>query len=359
MVPIYQESSHRCAGIQAEERAPGPFALFSHRSALYNPRKGGHPQACRRQATCSFGSGGISVKSAFPTSVRMFGVALAAVFVAELADKTQLTAMAFAANAHESRLVVFFGSAAALVLSALLGVLLGGVLSRVIRPRQLNYVSGGIFLVCAALFALRFFFGDPGGRAQGALGLGDQPGAAEAFGLTFGAVFLAELGDKTQLATLSLAAGNRGTRWPIFFGAAIALTLSAGLACLLGGLLGHTLQSRYLSLGAAVLFILLGVAFLRGHAEKGRKEFQWLVHRIEQIYEDPRCRRCPRLMRFLEEIEAIGSETVSKQISPLLLPRDQWSEADCSRDCEVDRLRKQWRDQAPNPCPSASEKEQG
>ncbi|MGI6353544.1 MAG: TMEM165/GDT1 family protein [Lentisphaeria bacterium] len=79
---------------------------------------------------------------------------------------------------------------------------------------------------------------------------------------TFLLVFFAELGDKTQLAALSLAAGHRGGIFSVFLGASLALVCTTGIACLCAGFLCKVVHPKYLNLGSAVLFILLGVASL-------------------------------------------------------------------------------------------------
>lgn len=68
------------------------------------------------------------------------------IFLAELGDKTQLAAFAFAAEA-KSRLAVFLGSAGALVLSSLLAVLLGSIVSRVIPGNFIRVGAGGLFVL--------------------------------------------------------------------------------------------------------------------------------------------------------------------------------------------------------------------
>jgi Ca2+/H+ antiporter, TMEM165/GDT1 family len=74
---------------------------------------------------------------------------------------------------------------------------------------------------------------------------------------TFGLVFLAELGDKTQLATMGLAATG-GRRWLVFAAAALALVLSSLLAVLAGDFLRSRVDPLHIQRAAAALFLVLG-----------------------------------------------------------------------------------------------------
>ncbi|HTW90297.1 MAG TPA: TMEM165/GDT1 family protein [bacterium] len=74
---------------------------------------------------------------------------------------------------------------------------------------------------------------------------------------TFGSVFLAELGDKTQLATLCFATG-KNTFSPVFIGSSAALVTSSLIACLVGSELTKVLPVRWVHLGAGILFIVIG-----------------------------------------------------------------------------------------------------
>jgi rubrerythrin len=78
---------------------------------------------------------------------------------------------------------------------------------------------------------------------------------------TFALIFLAELGDKTQLASMAASAGSKSP-WSVFAGAAAALVFSTLLATLLGATLQRYLPQHYLRGGAAILFFLFGAILL-------------------------------------------------------------------------------------------------
>lgn len=80
---------------------------------------------------------------------------------------------------------------------------------------------------------------------------------------TFGLVFLAELGDKTQLATMLLVAQNKSP-WAVFLGAAGALVLSSLLGVLCGSALARYVPQNYIHAGAGVAFIVIGALLLLG-----------------------------------------------------------------------------------------------
>jgi putative Ca2+/H+ antiporter (TMEM165/GDT1 family) len=79
------------------------------------------------------------------------------------------------------------------------------------------------------------------------------------FATVFGTVFLAELGDKTQLATLLFASKAPSTPWTIFFAAAGALVLTSAIGVAAGAALAANVNPKYLSYAAGVGFIVIGV----------------------------------------------------------------------------------------------------
>jgi len=80
---------------------------------------------------------------------------------------------------------------------------------------------------------------------------------------TFGLIFLAEMGDKTQLAAITMAAQTRQP-YAVFLGASLALAVVSLIGVLLGGALANYINAEYLRKAAAVAFILIGVLMLWG-----------------------------------------------------------------------------------------------
>ncbi len=75
----------------------------------------------------------------------------------------------------------------------------------------------------------------------------------------FATVFVAELGDKTQLATVLYAADRTVSPWTVFLGAALALVLSSALGVLAGGWIAQHVDERVLHYVAGAGFIAVGV----------------------------------------------------------------------------------------------------
>ena len=74
----------------------------------------------------------------------------------------------------------------------------------------------------------------------------------------FASVFIAELGDKTQLATMLFAADKDVSKLTIFLGASLALILTSALGVLIGGVMANYVNERYLHYAAGMSFILIG-----------------------------------------------------------------------------------------------------
>ncbi|MDB5079802.1 MAG: hypothetical protein JWP00_1726 [Chloroflexi bacterium] len=176
-----------------------------------------------------------------------FGVALLFVFIAELGDKTQLVALAFATR-YRPWLVMSAVFAATLVVH-LFSVLLGEILG-VALPIFWIKILAGVAFIGFGIWTLR---GDE---------LGDEEklkqtrfGPFMTVAVTF---FLAELGDKTMLATVTIASQQQSFV-PVWIGSTLGMVLADGLAIIVGAMLGKRLPERAIKIGAAVIFIGSGI----------------------------------------------------------------------------------------------------
>ena len=80
---------------------------------------------------------------------------------------------------------------------------------------------------------------------------------------TFGIIFLAEMGDKTQLAAMTMAAQTKRP-WAVFVGASLALAAVSALGVVVGSVIGEYVPLEWVKRGAAVAFIVIGVLMLLG-----------------------------------------------------------------------------------------------
>ncbi len=80
---------------------------------------------------------------------------------------------------------------------------------------------------------------------------------------TFGVIFLAEMGDKTQLAAMTMSAQTKKP-WAVFIGASLALAAVSGLGIIVGSLIGDYVPLEWVKRIAAVAFIVIGVLMLAG-----------------------------------------------------------------------------------------------
>jgi putative Ca2+/H+ antiporter (TMEM165/GDT1 family) len=80
---------------------------------------------------------------------------------------------------------------------------------------------------------------------------------------TFGIIFLAEIGDKTQLAAMTMSADTKKP-WAVFLGASLALAAVSALGVLVGSVVGDYVPLEWIKRVAALAFIVIGVLMLLG-----------------------------------------------------------------------------------------------
>jgi putative Ca2+/H+ antiporter (TMEM165/GDT1 family) len=85
---------------------------------------------------------------------------------------------------------------------------------------------------------------------------------------TFGLIFLAELGDKTQLATFCFSA-DCNSRTSVFLGSAGALVLSSAIAVLFGAGVSRLIPVNYIRIGAGIFFVIVGIWTLYSSTRAG------------------------------------------------------------------------------------------
>ena len=81
---------------------------------------------------------------------KLLATVFTAVFIAEMADKTQLVTMLFAADKDVSKWTVFLGSASALVLTSAIGVAAGAMLAHVVNVKVMSVIAGAGFILIGA-----------------------------------------------------------------------------------------------------------------------------------------------------------------------------------------------------------------
>jgi putative Ca2+/H+ antiporter (TMEM165/GDT1 family) len=80
---------------------------------------------------------------------------------------------------------------------------------------------------------------------------------------TFGIIFLAEMGDKTQLAAMTMAADTKKP-WAVFIGSSLALVAVSALGVVVGSVIGQYVPLEWVKRVAAVAFIAIGILMLAG-----------------------------------------------------------------------------------------------
>ncbi|WP_460962000.1 TMEM165/GDT1 family protein [Parasphingorhabdus pacifica] len=170
-----------------------------------------------------------------------------AIFVAELGDKSQLMAMTFATRYRPWQ--VLLGITVATTVIHAFAVALGFGMGSTLPTEWIGLVAGLAFLGFAA-WTLRGDRLTESEKAKASRGAGSAVLAVTA------AFFLAELGDKTMLATVTLAAQHDwlGT----WIGSTVGMVLADALAIGIGLLLGRHLPDRVIRYGAAALFAVFG-----------------------------------------------------------------------------------------------------
>ncbi len=174
-----------------------------------------------------------------------FLFSLGFIVLAEMGDKTQLLAMAFAARYKAS--TVLWGVFAATICNHFLAVLAGNYLTRIV-PIHYVQIAAAVSFILFGLWTIR------GDELEGE----DRRFNFNPFWTVAIAFFIAEMGDKTQLATVTLAAKYQSVI-PILTGTTIGMLIADAFGIVIGIVLGKRIPERLVKWIAASIFIFFGV----------------------------------------------------------------------------------------------------
>ena len=182
-----------------------------------------------------------------------FLVSTGVVALAEIGDKTQLLAFILAARFKRPAPIILGILLATIVNHGLAGAL-GAWITSVISPGILRWVLGLSFIGMAAWTLIPDEIGDDETKIAGRFGV---------FGATLITFFLAEMGDKTQIATVAMAA-HYGTPVTVVFGTTLGMLIADVPAVFIGDKLASRIPMKLVHGIAAAVFATLGLATLLG-----------------------------------------------------------------------------------------------
>jgi len=182
--------------------------------------------------------------------VAAFGI----VFLAELGDKTQLLAVNFGSRYSLRQVIV--GLALGYGTASLVAVTVGGLLGASLPQRPIE-IAGGLIFIVFGLVALRSDNGDGGDDTERRSMV--RSSVVATIALT---IFVAEMGDKTQIATATLAA--RSNLIGTWIGSTAGEVASGMIGVLAGSMVGDRIPATVMKWVSALLFVAFGIAMLAG-----------------------------------------------------------------------------------------------
>ncbi len=175
--------------------------------------------------------------------------------LAEMGDKTQILTLALAAKYPMEKVIYgIFSATAALMLIA---VLVGGIIQKIIPSIFVSILAGAFFIIYGLIIIAPIKKEEEKEKGESSIIQSKDP-----FWIVFGSFFLAELGDKTQLATFALTA-KYGTPVQIWIGATAGMVLVNLFGIVIGNVLKNYLPENIINYMSGGIFILFGaITFL-------------------------------------------------------------------------------------------------
>ncbi|MCS4538876.1 MAG: TMEM165/GDT1 family protein [Thaumarchaeota archaeon] len=183
----------------------------------------------------------------------VLGATFVAVLLAEIGDKTQIMTLALAAK-NRAILPVFVGSVLGEVSANSIGVAIGTFLGIAIPVNIVSLIAGAVFIIFGILNIVK--------KEEEH---GEVPKAKTKSILlsAFYLIFLAEMGDKTQILTLGLSAQYQNPI-TVLIGLSLAFMTISSVGALLGERASKILPMKWIKIASGVLFIIFGILFIVG-----------------------------------------------------------------------------------------------
>jgi len=184
------------------------------------------------------------------TSTGAFLVSVSTISVAEIGDRTQLLSLVLSAR-YRRPLPILAGILCATLANHAAAGLIGNLFGDLLRPRTLQ-ITVGVSMIGMALWTLK-----PDTIDEGTV----RASAASAFVATLTSFFVAEIGDKTQIATVALAAAYPSLL-AVVAGTTLGMLVANAPVVFLGRAFADRLPLKTIHYAASLLFMVLGVVFL-------------------------------------------------------------------------------------------------
>ncbi len=181
-------------------------------------------------------------------TMEAFFVSIGIIALAEIGDKTQLLAFILASR-FQQPFPIIFGILAATLINHSLAGMVGVWITMMISPDTLRWLLAASFIGMAVWTLL------PDKMDQDKALLGHKLGV---FGATFVTFFLAEMGDKTQIATIALTAHYNAPIW-VIAGTTLGMLLADVPAVYIGNKFATKIPMKVIHITAAVIFLLMGI----------------------------------------------------------------------------------------------------
>jgi len=178
-----------------------------------------------------------------------FFVSFFIIALAELGDKTQLLTIALASKYPMEK--VIYGIVSATATLMLIAVLGGQIIHKLIPPIFISILAGAFFIIYGLAMILPIKKEESGENKK-------TVEAKNPFFAVFGSFFLAELGDKTQLATFAMAAKYKSL-FQVWLGATLGMIMINLFGIMIGNIIRNYLPEKTANFLAGCIFILFGV----------------------------------------------------------------------------------------------------